>query len=259
MIAKKQHIIPQFIQRNFATDVSKKKVRIYLVKENKFVDTRIKLNMQKAYFYGKSGKYENILAREVESKAAPIIQQMIKNPKKYMRKNPKLDQIMLTFVIVSRQRTEKTQKVLKDISSSLIEYSEKYLKSNNKQLEMVHRFNDDWIESQELMGKVSLLEPDDRSTEEIFNGKYMLFESKTSIFCSDIHAGSIIPLSPFLALIYGDLVDHFNKYLFNVSNVLVVNFINSFLLKHTLNSIIVDNSTTYKYIHKLENIINNGR
>lgn len=70
-ITKNQHIVPQFLQKNFSDN--NKQVNIFRISESNLTHSlgAITKNMSQNYFYGKNQDVEKTLGN-FETKAAPI-------------------------------------------------------------------------------------------------------------------------------------------------------------------------------------------
>ncbi|WP_285122674.1 DUF4238 domain-containing protein [Lactococcus petauri] len=75
-ITKNQHIVPQFLQKNFSDN--NKQVNIFRISESNITHTlgTISKNMSQSYFYGKNQDVEKTLGN-FETKVAPIINKII--------------------------------------------------------------------------------------------------------------------------------------------------------------------------------------
>lgn len=75
-ITKNQHIVPQFLQKNFSDN--NKQVNIFRISESNITHTlgTISKNMSQSYFYGKNQDVEKALGN-FETKSAPIINKII--------------------------------------------------------------------------------------------------------------------------------------------------------------------------------------
>ncbi|MFR1821595.1 MAG: DUF4238 domain-containing protein [Lactococcus petauri] len=251
---KRQHIVPQFLQRNFAIDESKKRVRVYLVKENKFIDKTIKTNIQKSYFYGKSGETETRLGQELEAPTSLVIAQMIKNPKKFMRKHKTLDETTLRFFNTLRNRSGVVGQLVDDLNSQFMQVWEESPTFDESQ-EILHKeFKKTMLDTNELRGKGAMAEPNEETKKIIFNGEYLLVKTKTPLFLSDEMSVSIFPLSSHLLLILGDMAEMMKQGIMRRSNACMVDFVNAWTLSDATNLIIVSPETSDSYIKRLNKI-----
>ena len=252
---KRQHIVPQFLQRNFAIDASKKRVRVYLVKENKFVNKTIKTNIQKSYFYGKSGETEIRLGQELETPTSIVIAQMIKNPKKFMRKHKVLDETTLRFFSTLRNRSGVIGELVDDLNDQFMHAWEESPSFDKSQEILQKEFKETMLDTNELRGMGAFIEPNEESENLIYNGEYLLVKSKTPLFLSDEMNVSIFPLSPHLLLILGDMAVQMREGFMRRSIDCMVDLINAWALAEATNLIIVSSETSDLYIKRLKKII----
>lgn len=244
---KRQHIVPKFLQKNWSDD--KTTVRVYLKKQEKFVQTAIKSNMQKPFFYGNSGKVEDWLSEEIESPVISIIAKMIKNPKKFQRKNKVLPPEMIDFLSVLYSRSESSMKPAKEWLHSFMDYTENHLDLTKKQILVKQEYQEKMIDTNEFQGQLAMIEPSERNRQEIHNGRYLLIHSSTTIFLPDEAVLGFCPLSPNLLMIYGDMVDINWK---NRSKNFIVDLFNAFSLQKSSTGVIVGKVTSTHYIEKLK-------
>lgn len=251
---KKQHFVPQHLQRNFAIDEKGKRVRIYILKSKKFTDAPIKDNLQSSYFYGKSEKVETIFSDEIESPVSTTINEMIKNPKKFMRKNKVLDEETLRYFYTLKNRSVGTAKVLEDITNQIMEKWRSSPGFDDSQISLRNEFKEKMLDTNELRGMGALVEPIEESRLNIYNGKYMLVKSEKRLFLSDEANTSFFPLSPNVLLIVGDMVDLVKQIFKTRSKSFTIDFINSVAINNAENIVIVGNETTFKDIERLKKI-----
>jgi hypothetical protein len=251
---KRQHIVPQFLQRNFAIDASKKRVRVYLVKENKFINKAIKTNIQKSYFYGKSGETETRLGQELETPTSIVIAQMIKNPKKFMRKHKVLDETTLRFFSTLRNRSGVIGELVDDLNDQFMHAWEESPSFDKSQEILQKEFKETMLDTNELRGMGAFIEPNEESENLIYNGEYLLVETKTTLFLSDEMSVSTFPLSPHLLLILGEMADVMKQGIMRRSNAYMVDFVNAWALADATNLIIVSPETSDSYIKRLNKI-----
>lgn len=251
---RRQHFVPQHLQRNFAIDEKGRRVRIYILKNKKFTETSIKDNLQVPYFYGKSEKVEAIFSDEIEGPVSLTIDKMIKNPKNFMRKNKTLDEETLRYFYTLRNRSVATAKTLDDITNQIMKQWEDSPNFDNSQKKLRREFQEKMVDTNELRGKGALVEPIDESRDKIYNGKYMLISSEKRLYLSDRASTSFFPISPYVLLVIGDMVD-IVKHVFTLrSKEYIIDFINSWTINNATNLIIVGRDTTSKDIEKLEKI-----
>lgn len=252
---KRQHIVPQFLQRNFAIDNQNKRVRVYLIKENKFIEKTIKTNIQKSYYYGKSGEIETRLGQELEAPTSLVIAQMIKNPKKFMRKHKVLDETTLRFFSTLRNRSGVVGQLVDDINNQFMEAWEESSSFDESQKILQKEFKKTMVDTNELRGIGAFTETDEESDKHIYNGTYLLVKTKTPLFLSDEMSVSIFPLTPHLLLILGDMAIQMKEGFMRRSIDCMVDLINSWALVEATNLIIVSPETSDSYIKRLKNII----
>lgn len=249
---KKQHIVPQHLQRNFAIDEKKLIVKTYLVQYRKFCETPIDRTLQSSYFYGKSGKIETILGNEIETPGSITIAKMIKNPKKFMREHKTLDQDILKYFSTLRNRSIGVADVLDDVTEQIMKKWEISSNFDDSQKELRKEFQEKMIETNEMRGQGALLEPDEVSKRKIYNGNYILIEVETQLFFPDVVSTSIFPLSPHLLLIIGEMADVFKIVIRMRSKTAMVNLLNYRAIKESKNLILVGRDTNIEDIERLE-------
>ena len=137
-----QHIIPQFLQKNFSIDNDKKKVQIYETPLNPKQSSSIKYasikhNMSSEYTYGPSQFGENLLSH-LEFEASKEIEKMIKSPKKYMRQHPKLPDSMINFMVSLQLRGTHTHTLIKRLVQDLKESMDNHMTLTDKEMTYIN-------------------------------------------------------------------------------------------------------------------------
>lgn len=255
---KKQHIVPQHLQRNFAIDEKKLIVKTYLVQHKKFCQTPIERTLQSSYFYGKSGKVETILGNEIETPGSITIAKMIKNPKKFMRKHKTLDEDTLKYFSTLRNRSLAVAEVLDEVTDQIMEKWEKSANYDDYQKALRKEFQEKMIETNEMRGQGALSEPDEISKEKIYNGNYILVEVETQLFFPDVVSTSIFPLSPYLLLIIGEMANVFKMAFSKRSKTAMVNLLNYRAIRESKSLILVGRDTNIEDIERLERRFKNS-
>ena len=253
---RKQHFVPQHLQKNFAIDDNRKRVRIYLLKSKRFIETPIRDNLQSSYFYGKSEKVETIFSDEIESPVSSTIDEMIKNPKKFMRKNKILDEETLRYFYTLRNRSLAISIILDEITDQIMQQWKDSTNpdNDNSQNALLKEFQETMVETHDLRGLGALVEPIGESRDDIYNGKYMLVKSEKNLYLSDKANTSVFPLSPYVLLILGNMVDTVKELFRTRSKSFIIEFFNSLTINNATNVVIVGNETTLKDIERLEKI-----
>ncbi|MEY8537346.1 DUF4238 domain-containing protein [Lactococcus muris] len=249
---KRQHIVPQHLQRNFAIDKQKRIVKIYLVQQREFHEAPIERTLKSSYFYGKSGEVETILSNEIETPGSRIIAEMIKNPKKFMRKHKILDEGTLKYFSTLRNRSLAVVDVLDDVNEQIMKKWEISANYDDFQKSLRKEFQEKMLDTNEMRGKAVLLEPNEICKEKIYNGRYMLVEVEKQLFFSDVVSTSVFPLSPNLLLVIGEMTDIFKVAIRMKSKAAVVNFLNYRSIKEAKKLVLVGNDTSIEDIERLE-------
>lgn len=212
----------------------------------------IKDNLQSSYFYGKSEKTETIFSDEIEGPISSVIEEMIKNPKKFMRKHKLLDEDTLRYFYTLKDRSVGTAKILEGITNQIMKKWENSTNFDESQKALRKEFQEKMIDTNELRGIGALVEPINESRDEIYNGKYMLVESEKRLYLLDEANTSIFPLSPNVLLVIGDMVEAVKKS-FNIhSKSYTIDKINSWAINKATNVVIIGPYTTLKDIERLD-------
>lgn len=191
-LTRKQHYVPQFLQRNFSIGTDPNKVYIYENKHNTYIEPSIKLksieyNMQADYFYGESQIGENYLS-EIESSASIEIASMIANPKKYMRKHKTLPESMHNFLSLSVFRGPNGIKKLYDA----------FCQSRIRQTD---------LELHETFGKVISFTDIPSQIKKFQTWNYKIIRSSSYAYLPDNILYGVLPLTPYIILLYGTKYD----------------------------------------------------
>lgn len=238
---KRQHIVPQFLQRSFATSSNKNIVRIYSLAKDEIFNQNISANIQSPYFYGESGVYEEIFAIQIELPASVTISNIIENPAKYMEENQRLSEEILNFLMTLKNRSVKTAKLGEDY------YKNYFQKIDTTEQSKLKREK----ELREFIGKMSFIDLRQKGDDKIFNGKYLLVETEEILFLPDEILTGFCPLSPHLLLVYGDIIDCVRKVIQVKSKNYLINLINKLSFQKALNVVIVGETTNLEDIRKL--------
>ena len=76
-MTKKQHYLPRFLLKKFATDIDKKLINIHLMKNNKLIiDGDLYDQAQEKYLYGSDQKLENLYSK-LEGFTSPVIDKLL--------------------------------------------------------------------------------------------------------------------------------------------------------------------------------------
>lgn len=254
----RQHIIPQFLQKNFAWKDNA--VNIYIKKADTIKTTSTRDIMYAKYFYGESGYVEDLLSN-IESAASHDIQEMIdasnhKNGhKRYMRTHPALSPKICEFLISLYARTKHS---INNQISAWDDY-EQYAKTDYRAddidkmiLPLISAANLKQRNTNEFNGDIAksvLNDADNLNLDD--NKKYKLIKTSTSLFLSENPVQGYLPLGPNLLLVYGLKVEQFNNHLQHASLSLLIDYLNRLALEYSDNVIIIEKNTPIEYIHKL--------
>ena len=252
---RNQHIIPQFLQKNFSIDKEKKKVKIFETPLNpkhhsSIKDASIKHNMSFEYTYGPSQFGENLLSH-LEFEASKEIEKIIKSPKKYMRKHPKLPDSMINFMVSLQLRGTHSHTLIKRLVQDLKESMDNHMTLTDKENDAYKQFQSEHIDTNEFFGYV--LNGIERAREdlpEIYNGTYQLVTSDAYAFLPDNVVTGFLPLTPHLILVIGDF-EELPTYISMRSTSWFFEFYNYLALQRMNERIIVSQDTTLSYILKL--------
>lgn len=237
-LTRKQHYVPQFLQRNFSIGTDHNKVCIYDNHPNVYIKPSIKLksieyNMQADYFYGESQIGENYLS-EIESSASIEIASMIANPKKYMRKHKTLPESMHNFLSLSLFRGPYGAKNFYDI---FYPYA-------------LQHTNLGW---NELYGKLISFTDIPSKIKKFQTWNYKIIRSSSYAYLPDNILYGVLPLTPHIILLYGptnnmEMLSHMiSKY----STSYFVEYYNYSCIMQMYAQVIVDEHTQIKTIDKL--------
>ncbi len=103
---KKQHYVPKFLLRQFSELQSKKGIHLLNLKTNKiFLNSSLKGQCQKEYFYGKDQKLENRFM-ELEAISSQIIYRISKNPTDIQSLSTEEKYKLFEFMVLQFQRTQ---------------------------------------------------------------------------------------------------------------------------------------------------------
>lgn len=237
-LTRKQHYVPQFLQRNFSIGTDPNKVYIYENKHNTYIKPSftlksIEYNMQADYFYGKSQIGENYLS-EIESSASIEIASMIANPKKYMRKHKTLPQSMHNFLSLSVYRGPNGIKMMYNA----------FCQSRIRQTD---------LELHETFGKViaNSDSPLYISTQKIWT--YKIIRSSSYAYLPDNILYGVLPLTPHIILLYGTKYDMgmINHMISKYSMSYFIEYYNYSSIMNMYAQVIVDEHTQITTIDRL--------
>ena len=142
-VPKKQHFVPQFLQRYFSYEDNQKQIgQFNIVNEHFEESTSIDGQLQKKYYYGKSGKLE-IWLKELENRSAPIFRKMWE--KEILPDLESINQLqMLHFIIVLDLRNpnrleiyDKHKSLDKEKENEFIYKSFESLKNEDEKLKLL--------------------------------------------------------------------------------------------------------------------------
>ena len=252
---RNQHIIPQFLQKNFSIDKEKKKVKIYETPLNpkhqsSIKDASIKHNMSSEYTYGPSQFGESLLSH-LEFEASKEIKKMINSPKKYMRQHPKLPDSMINFMVSLQLRGTHNQTFIKQLTTDFKLLMDNNLSLTKEENDAYEQFQSEHIDTNEFFG--STLKDIKKRREdlpEIYNGRYQLVTSDVYAFLPDNIVTWFLPLTPHLILVIGDF-EELPTYISMRSTSWFFEFYNYLALQRMNERIIVSQDTTLSYILKL--------
>lgn len=237
-LTRKQHYVPQFLQRNFSIGTDPNKVYIYENKHNTYIKPSIKLksieyNMQADYFYGESQIGEEYLS-EIESSASIEIASMIANPKKYMRQYKTLPESMHKFLSLSIFRGPNGTKNFYDIF-----YPDTLQPAD--------------LEWNELYGKLISFIDIPSQIKKLRTWNYKIIKSSTYAYLPDNIIPGILPLTPNIILLYGttDEMEMMCQIIAQYSTSYFVEYYNYSSITRMYEQVIVDEHTQIKTIEKL--------
>lgn len=116
MMVIKQHFIPQFILRNFATDQEKSHLNLFLINQERIVsNAKIRNQAERHYLYGKDQKLENSFST-VESSVAPIINKICTGEVNLSKDD---ESIVKLFIITQLFRTPTMANQLNELTNSV--------------------------------------------------------------------------------------------------------------------------------------------
>jgi hypothetical protein len=76
-MGKKQHYLPRFLLKKFATNITKKQINIHLMKNNEFlIDKDLENQAKERYLYGSDQKLENLYGK-LETVTSPVIDKLL--------------------------------------------------------------------------------------------------------------------------------------------------------------------------------------
>lgn len=244
----RQHYLPRFLQKNFAIPSNKDKVCIYEKSINKHIppirDVYIKSNMQSDYYYGTSQIAERHLSN-LEDKAAFEISKMVKNPKKYKRKNPKLSPIMLDFVMQMFSRSPHTINSHDEIVKNILEQCHNSPSEYYQELALLiepHIIKEK--SNNEINGVIATHTIRNQTIQKFNLNNYMLIPIKNNLFIGDSHKIGYLPLSGNLLLAYGPAVERIERYLTTHSKEQLRQSINAETVKQSISIIILGPTST---------------
>lgn len=244
---KNQHFVPQFLLRNFSSDLgkSKKSINTYILKNKKFVENvSIKSQCSKDYFYGKNLIIEKKL-QEYERNVDPEFKKIINNNYNEISKEKIID-----FLVVQSFRTESILNQSEISKESFynffkeklgIQDIDNYLFSNEKYMEIMLEGKEKWY---------SILEK--------LKFKIIKNQTKIDFIISD---NPVVIYNPFRKTLNGGFREKGQIFLLPISPKDMIIFYDSEIYKEKINTnilLIIENTEEIRKINELQYIVSNN-
>ncbi|MDT4761848.1 DUF4238 domain-containing protein [Sphaerochaeta sp. PS] len=111
----KQHFIPQFLLRNFATDSDSLHLNLFLLKEERIITyAKIRNQAERQYLYGKDQKLESRFSK-IEGSVAPLISKLCAEELKLTEED---DSYLKLFIVTQMFRTPTMVSQLNEFANS---------------------------------------------------------------------------------------------------------------------------------------------
>ncbi|CAK1251842.1 ParA-like ATPase involved in chromosome/plasmid partitioning or cellulose biosynthesis protein BcsQ (ParA) [Fructobacillus fructosus] len=221
---RKQHFVPQLLQREFSAEEKQNRVRIYIKNISEFKMTPIKNNFQVTNLYGSNLVAENKFS-EVEEAFAPVLKQILKDPKAFKKNNMEMTQEMADF-----------------FGSLVVRNPMKLSKLGEQIYPLVSKDNFDF---RPLLASETLAAT---------NREYELFEFKDSLYLPDTIPSGLIPLSPHCLLTYSGWTATIKEWYLN-GEISALEKLNALFVEHSANGVIVDTQCNRDNIKKYRLLI----
>ena len=105
---KRQHYVPKFYLRNFASDKEQRTINIYTLKASKFIsNASLRDQCYKDYYYGKDGKIEKAFEK-IEGPISQVFDNIIKGNQLPNRFSPE-HSLLISYVVLQIVRTENAE------------------------------------------------------------------------------------------------------------------------------------------------------